>query len=458
VNNSLSVTQNAIEAEKRGVPSVSLVYPNMVNAVYIATELRGMPALRTLVVPRPREGKTGRGELPPGVLDNIVKALTSPLTGEEKKTGIHTPKPIPRIAMTGTFDEVQDFFIGDLSRFELKAPRSEWTDALPIIPPTEERVAEMLTGTSHAPEEVIGRMLPERREFTVEKVAINGVMAGCKPEYMPILLAMSEILANMGDMISIGIASTTSFGYMSVVSGPIAKEISMNSGENILNPGYPPNATIGRAMRLMLMNLGGSRSGSTFIENYGNPCNYSCCFAEDVEHSPWEPLGTDYGFKRRENTLSVYCGMKEINTMFISGPGYRATKQFLPWVPRAIKGMSSPTSLTILIQAKMAQDLVEQGFTTKQAVKQWIWENTTETFKELKSRPWYELFQFRAREDRARILEAWPPEILQLPDDGIVHLPPSPDLISIVVAGGEGEGSTLIKNNVPQTTGIDKWR
>lgn len=458
MNNSLSVAQNGIESEKKGVPSVVLVYPNMANAIYLSKEQKGMPDLRSLVIPRPREGKTGRGELPQGVLDDIVKALTSPLTEEERKTGMYNPEIPPRIAITGTLDEVQDFFVGDLSRFEIKAPRAEWTDGLPIIPPTEERVAEMLAGTSHVPEEVIGRMLPERREFTVEKVAINGVMAGCKPEYMPVLLAMSEILANMGDMLSIGIASTTSFGYMSVVSGPIAKEIGMNSGENILNPGYPPNATIGRAMRLMFINLGGSKSGATFIENYGNPCNYSCCFAEDVENSPWQPLGVDYGFKPGESTLSIYCGMKEINTMFISGPGYRATKEYLPWVPRAIRNMSSPTSITILIQAKMAQDLAEQGFKTKQAVKQWIWENTTETYKEFKTRPWYELFEFRAREDRARILEAWPPEILDLPHDGVIHLPSSPDLISILVAGGEGEGSTLIKNNVPQTVAIDKWR
>jgi len=133
-------------------------------------------------------------------IPDFIDQLTRPLTAEEQESGTYQPPIPPRIAMTGTYDEVQDYFMGDISRFPVGlAPYAWMTDGLPIVPPTEAKVAEMLMGTSHAPDEIVNPKLgPRQLIATVEKVAINAVMAGCKPEYMPVALAMAEMGASVG--------------------------------------------------------------------------------------------------------------------------------------------------------------------------------------------------------------------------------------------------------------------
>jgi len=137
-------------------------------------------------------------------IPELIEALTKPLTDEEKWSGMYTPPQPPRICMTGTYDEVQSFFEGDLTLFPANIAGYAWmTDGLPIVPPTEDRVARMLTGTSHSPDEIImvssrgepphDKMSPAELIATVEKVAVNAVMAGCKPEYMPVVLAITEM-------------------------------------------------------------------------------------------------------------------------------------------------------------------------------------------------------------------------------------------------------------------------
>lgn len=149
-------------------------------------------------------------------------------------------------------------------------------------------------------------MLPERWKATVEKVAINGVMAGCKPVDMPVLLAMVEAFSK--GLLEGTVVSANSFSFMLVVNGPIAREIGMNSEVNALGPGNQANATIGRALRLFLTNLGGLTPGINLMACQGNPSNYSFAFAENEEASPWEPFHVSMGFKREESVVSIFSG------------------------------------------------------------------------------------------------------------------------------------------------------
>ena len=302
----------------------------------------GMPNLRIIACSQ----RGDRAKIARETCIGIADALTRPLTEEEKKAGILTTEIPPRIAMTGTFDEIQDFFIGEQGQSKTGTPYSRWTDGLPIVPPTEEKVADMLKGTSHAFDEVFPKpMFPSKWEFTVEKVAINGVMAGCKPEYMPVLLAMAEAMAH--EVVGGRLISTAPFGFMSVVSGEIAKEIGMNWGENFMNPGNPANATIGRALRLMLINLG-NFTPPNMTTTQGHPANYSCCFAENIWDNPWKSLGEDYGFKPGESTISIFYGMNYYHGMFIGCHPYRYHRLILPLIPGEIRRSELPLSLGVI--------------------------------------------------------------------------------------------------------------
>ena len=183
-----------------------------------------------------------------------------------------------------------------------------WTDGLPVVPPTEERVKAMLEGTNLQPGEVICELAPDLAECTVEKVAINAVMAGCRPEYLPVVLAAVKAAAQSRFNIH-GIAATTYFtGPVLVVNGPIRHRIGMNSGINVLGPGNRANLTIGRALNLVVRNVGGARPGGVDRAALGSPGKLSFCFCEDEEGSPWESLATERGFSPDDSTITLFAG------------------------------------------------------------------------------------------------------------------------------------------------------
>jgi hypothetical protein len=182
-----------------------------------------------------------------------------------------------------------------------------WTDGLPVVPPTRERVLRMLAGTTRAPDEVIGTVPPDLVECTVEKVAINAVMAGCKPEYLPIVLAAVEA-ALIDEFGMHGVLCTTMFASpLVIVNGPMAKAVGMNSGVNALGQGNRANATIGRAVQLVIRNVGGGRPGELDRATLGTPGKYTFCFAE-AEDSAWESLSVERGFAREQSTVTLFAG------------------------------------------------------------------------------------------------------------------------------------------------------
>ena len=231
----------------------------------------------------------------------IVDCLTKPLTAEEKKTGMPPEAASePRFLPPDTEDNLQRLF-----------KDKHWTDYNPVILPTAERVAAMLKGTSHKPDELVKKeagVFGQIRPFTVEKVAIIAVMAGAKPEYLPVILALSTQVPYMD--------STTSNASMVLVNGPIRKQIGMNSGIGALGPTAEANSVIGRAMTLMHSAIQGYQEGVTGFSSLSNPLRYNnMTIAEAEEELPegWKPVHVLMGNKPEASVLTVLMGWNFVN-------------------------------------------------------------------------------------------------------------------------------------------------
>ena len=183
-----------------------------------------------------------------------------------------------------------------------------WSDGLPVVPPTPERVLRMLAGTTRDPAEIVAVVPPDLVDCTVEKVAINAVLAGCKPEYLPVVLAAVEA-ACTAEFNGHGLLATTYFaGPVVIVNGPITKAIGMNWGINVFGQGNRANATIGRALQLVIRNVGGGVPGGVDRAAFGNPGKYTFCFAENEVDSPWESLATERGLPAGRSAVTLFAG------------------------------------------------------------------------------------------------------------------------------------------------------
>jgi hypothetical protein len=286
------------------------------------------------------------------LMQEMVDALTQPLTEEEKNPTIVKRPKRPRLLKKDTEENLHRLFL-----------ESGWTDGLPIILPTEERVAEMLTGTDHDPEEVVGMMTvtthQEKLEYTVEKVAVIAVMAGARPEHLPVILALAA--SQEPSMPS----STTSFGRMVVVNGPIRNEIGINCGAGALSPFNFANSVIGRAYTLMSFNFGDAKLAENFTATFGHTTNYNNMFCgENEELSVWEPFHVQKGFKPEESTVSLFRGWN-VNNLGM-GPAKRMVE--------VMKGHHSMVpAFTFVMDPLAAKSLKEEeSFKTKEDLCKWL--------------------------------------------------------------------------------------
>jgi hypothetical protein len=183
-----------------------------------------------------------------------------------------------------------------------------WSDGLPLVPPTPERVLGMLEGTRRAPDEIVAEVPPDLVPCSVEKVAINAVMAGCKPEYLPVVLACVEAACTDTFNAHGLLATTMPTGPVVVVNGPIRRRIGMNAGINVFGQGNRANSSIGRALQLVIRNVGGGRPGEVDRATFGNPGKLSFCFPEDEEGSPWTPLCQDLGGEPGRDYVTLFPG------------------------------------------------------------------------------------------------------------------------------------------------------
>ena len=182
-----------------------------------------------------------------------------------------------------------------------------FTDGLPVVPPTPERVLRMLSGTRRDSQEVVAEIAPNYAPATVEKIAVNAVLAGCKPEYMPVVIAAIEAVANKAFNIHGVNATTMGAAPVLVVNGPIRERIGMNMRLGVLGQGTRANAAIGRALRLAVRNIGGAKPGGTERSTLGNPMKFTMCFPEWEERSPWPPLHVERGFDPEDSVVTAFA-------------------------------------------------------------------------------------------------------------------------------------------------------
>ena len=187
-----------------------------------------------------------------------------------------------------------------------------WTDGLPVVPPTEERVGGALEAGGRSPSDILGTEPVRGRVVTAEKAAVNAVMAGCLPEYFPIVAAALEAMCEPQFNLHAVTVSTMGAAILTVVNGPAARRIGLGSGVSVFGPGNRANATIGRAIRLVIMNVTGAKPGELDKATMGHAGKYTWCMAEGEETSPWEPLHVERGFSEDESAVTVFPGLSPI--------------------------------------------------------------------------------------------------------------------------------------------------
>lgn len=182
------------------------------------------------------------------------------------------------------------------------------TDGLPVVPPTRERVERMLSATDRPSGELLGEMPPNYGRLTVEKAAVNAVMAGCRPSYLPVVIAAAQCACDPTFNLH-GVATSTHFSApLIIVHGPIRGRIELNSGFGVFGPGHRANATIGRALRLLMINIGGAKPGETSMSTFGHPGRYTYCIGENEEASPWPPYHAERGLAPTASAVTLFAG------------------------------------------------------------------------------------------------------------------------------------------------------
>jgi len=293
----------------------------------------------------------------------FIDALTIPLTEKEKYKG---PAPEAEAAA----EPAESRFLGPDTEENLQRlfKDLDYTDYLPIVLPTEERVADMLKGTSHKRDEVIKTLdwPGGKREVTVERVAICAVMAGAKPEYLPVILALANYVP-FGN-------STSSMANMILVNGPIRDEIGMNYGTNVMGPHNEANSVIGRTYTIMSKTIGGLHSGKTTWSSLGSTMQYNnVCIAENEEALPegWKPFHVQMGFKPEDSVISVGIGWSYISSVIMAVQEHPVHMIMADYMKSLMMG-----SATVIMDPTVAELLKDNyGFKTKDQLSEWFSEN-----------------------------------------------------------------------------------
>jgi hypothetical protein len=428
---------------------VGVIIDALINLVRDKAHEDGMPAIRLAFTPTPVGGKT-RQELDAYIAGNdpvtkqplmreIADYLTRPLTEEEKKTGV-VKREKKRFIGPDTAENIQKYFD---DRF--------WTDQLPIIMPTEERVAKMLKNTTRRPDEIVGQMrvtgTREAWQYTVKTVAINAVMAGAKPEYFPAILALAASQTRTYG------STTSSSAAMAVFNGQIVRELDLNSGTGALGLFNNAGALIGRAWSLLSANAtGGSVPGHNYLGVLGNPiANLPAVFAENVAGLPpgWKPLHVQKGYQMDESVVSTFDGCRDQNTMMV------LQDENWDWtLKRFIGGLGNPSrgGKLMLIDPSVAPSFVRFGFDTKEELINWVKENVTIP----KHHYWLdqEVNNYKLGPARAGVepYATW----LKLPSDAPI---PYLNNVEVVVVGGSGNVRWGVNEcGYRKSVKVDGWR
>lgn len=304
----------------------------------------------------------------------------------------------------------------------------EWCDGLPIVPPTEDRVRTMLGGADGRFS--LGAMPPLWREARLETLAINAVMAGCRPEYFPVIVAAVEAMLDPAFNLYGVQATTHPVAPLTIVNGPYAREIGLHGGSGCFGPGFRVNATIGRAIRLILMNVGGGWPGRHDMATQGSPAKFSYCLAENEAASPWGPL-------HEGDVVTVYGGEAPHN---INDHGSTTASGILTTVAHTAVTLGSnvgwyfsQSQLLLVLGPEHAQTIATDGL-TRADVQRFVYEHARLPLRTLKLGGMWGMQDWPAWMTALRDDDALPPRV------------PSPEDVFVVVAGGPGKHSSVVPN------------
>ena len=312
--------------------------------------------------------------------------------------------------------------------------QQKWTDGLPVVPPTRAAIERTIAHLARDPQEVIGIIPPRDGIATIETIAINCVMAGCRPEYVPIVIAAVE--AMIGERFNLNGVQTTTHGCapLTIVSGPAVKRLAFNTKEGTFGHGCRPSATIGRAVRLILWNIGGGYPGEPCKTTHGHPGYYSFCVAEDPDTNPWEPLHVERGYAPNDTVVTVVATEGPHQTG--PGAGYSPAEDVLYILADEIASLGSPAvsggDMVAVLSPTAASNLAGAGL-SKADVRHELMRLATRPVREMRRRRW--------------ISESNPEHWSKLVDTNDEEAPVpflrSPENLVILVAGGSGSSSAF---------------
>jgi hypothetical protein len=311
-----------------------------------------------------------------------------------------------------------------------------WTDGLPIVPPTPERVRAMLAGIEAEPDHVLGKIPPLWGEATIEKVAINAVMAGCRPAVMPVLVtALEAMLDPVFNLYGVQ-ATTHPVAPLVIVHGPAVDRLGMHAGVGVFGPGNAANATLGRAVRLCLWNLGGARPGAGDMATQGSPAKYTYAIAEREEASPWGPLHASLGFRAGESVVTVFAGEGPHN---VNDHVSQRAANLLTVVADTAATLGSNvgwyldrSQLLVVLGPEHATTVAADGF-ARADVQRFVYEQARRPLGRLKIGGMWGIHD-------------WPRWMQTLDDGALVPVVPEPEDVLVMVAGGPGKHSAVVPN------------
>lgn len=342
------------------------------------------------------------------------------------------PKPAAVLSFTGksyaeAVDKLEKFF-----------QANRWTDGLPLVPATQEAVEAMLKGTTLPRDHVIGIVDPKKGIATVEKIAINAVMAGAKPAYLPLIITAVQALIDWAfDLYGVQCTGGLTAPLL-IVSGPIVKDLNINFSYSTIGPGWRANSTIGRATRLILINLGQAWPGINDMKDIGNPAKFGVLMAENEAQTPrgWPTLREQEGFRKEASTVSVYAALsfRQIGCIFGDPLDYISGN-----MKTALNSQASQwgEEVVVVLSPTNAEILAQKGY-TPDAIKKVLFEKGRVTRKYFGPRPLGTI----------AVAQGVPKWIDELPDDGLVPTVPKAEDIKVFVAGGRGPGCGFF---------IDRW-
>jgi hypothetical protein len=344
---SMSVA-DAVEIERRGIPAVTVFSTAFADAARIQAAGRGLPDLRLVRIPHPMH--TASRELVTRRADTAVDALVERLTRPASE-GVETRTRPAGAAAYAPEDDHEMFFARG------------WTDGLPVSNPTLQKVQRMIEASGRDPGEPVGPLPPRWRMATIEKIAINAVLAGCRPEYFPVVVAAVEaLLADDCQLYGIQTATNTTAPLI-ILNGPIVEELDLNARGNLFGQGRRANATIGRAVQLVFRNIGGDIAGETDMSTHGQAGKFTSCIAEAEADSPWTPFHVEAGFAKGDSTVTV-IGASAPHNIFTYGceTGHEVLDQFIG----AMTGLGHnniifPTGPLLIISPEHAATLAHDG-------------------------------------------------------------------------------------------------